>query len=127
MPIPYASLDELTARVVECRLCPRLVEWREAVARFPPPRLCRPGILGQAGARVGRPAGAADDRRAGAWGARLQPHREDVHRGCLGQFSLPRYAPGWVCQPAQRQPPRRRVAVDRCLHERHLPLRPARQ
>jgi len=32
MPIPYASLDELTARVVECRLCPRLVEWREAVA-----------------------------------------------------------------------------------------------
>ena len=33
MPIPYASLDELTAHVVECRLCPRLVEWRESVAR----------------------------------------------------------------------------------------------
>jgi uracil-DNA glycosylase family 4 len=27
------SLDRLEARVVDCRLCPRLVEWRERVAR----------------------------------------------------------------------------------------------
>lgn len=27
------SLDDLAAEVVECRLCPRLVEWRETVAR----------------------------------------------------------------------------------------------
>ncbi len=33
MPSTYANLDELTARVVECRLCPRLVAWREEVAR----------------------------------------------------------------------------------------------
>lgn len=29
------ALRELTAEVVECRKCPRLVEWREAVAREP--------------------------------------------------------------------------------------------
>ena len=28
-----AALDELVTEVVECRLCPRLVEWRELVAR----------------------------------------------------------------------------------------------
>ena len=27
------SLDQVEARVVDCRLCPRLVEWRERVAR----------------------------------------------------------------------------------------------
>ena len=27
------SLDELEQRIVDCRLCPRLVEWREQVAR----------------------------------------------------------------------------------------------
>lgn len=28
-----ASIDDLNAELVECRLCPRLVEWRERVAR----------------------------------------------------------------------------------------------
>lgn len=28
-----ATLDELNAEIVNCRLCPRLVEWREAVAK----------------------------------------------------------------------------------------------
>lgn len=29
----YASLTELTAELIECRRCPRLVDWREEVAR----------------------------------------------------------------------------------------------
>ena len=33
MGIEHASLPELTAAVTECRRCPRLVEWREQVAR----------------------------------------------------------------------------------------------
>jgi uracil-DNA glycosylase family 4 len=32
------ALERLNARIVECRLCPRLVMWREAVARTPPAR-----------------------------------------------------------------------------------------
>ena len=33
-----ASLDELEQRIVRCRACPRLVEWREASAADPPRR-----------------------------------------------------------------------------------------
>jgi uracil-DNA glycosylase len=31
--VPGTNLKELQQRVVDCRLCPRLVEWREQVAR----------------------------------------------------------------------------------------------
>ncbi|MFI5259503.1 MAG: uracil-DNA glycosylase [Candidatus Limnocylindrales bacterium] len=53
------SLPELSAEVVACRRCPRLVEWREAAAAAPPARFAGqrywarplPGF-GDAGARV---------------------------------------------------------------------------
>ncbi|MDL2335035.1 MAG: uracil-DNA glycosylase [Chloroflexota bacterium] len=32
------NLDEVNSRIVECRRCPRLVEWREQAARNPPAR-----------------------------------------------------------------------------------------
>src|SRR5664279_2371756 len=32
MPMPSDSLARLDAQIVECRTCPRLVEWREEVA-----------------------------------------------------------------------------------------------
>ena len=32
-PSPKASLSQLSDRIVECRRCPRLVQWREQVAR----------------------------------------------------------------------------------------------
>ncbi|MBO0686296.1 MAG: uracil-DNA glycosylase [Candidatus Dormibacteraeota bacterium] len=32
------TLDQLTSEIVACRLCPRLVEWRERTARVRPPR-----------------------------------------------------------------------------------------
>jgi uracil-DNA glycosylase family 4 len=34
------ALEQLNARVVRCRRCPRLVRWREAVAAKPPRRHC---------------------------------------------------------------------------------------
>jgi uracil-DNA glycosylase family 4 len=37
-PDPAAAIGRVTAEVVDCRLCPRLVTWREAVADNPPPR-----------------------------------------------------------------------------------------
>jgi uracil-DNA glycosylase family 4 len=33
MPVPSDSLARLDAQIVECRACPRLVEWREDIAR----------------------------------------------------------------------------------------------
>ncbi len=38
MPDPGASLAAVTAEIVACRRCPRLVAWREAVAADPPAR-----------------------------------------------------------------------------------------
>ena len=32
------NLDQINAAIVQCRLCPRLVEWREEAARNPPAR-----------------------------------------------------------------------------------------
>ncbi|MEM3134013.1 MAG: hypothetical protein QXR32_07595, partial [Candidatus Caldarchaeum sp.] len=32
------SLDDLNARIISCRLCPRLVRHREKAAENPPPR-----------------------------------------------------------------------------------------
>jgi uracil-DNA glycosylase family 4 len=37
-PSAAARLDQINAAIVECRLCPRLVEWREEAARNPPAR-----------------------------------------------------------------------------------------
>jgi uracil-DNA glycosylase family 4 len=36
--MPPSTLTELNAQVVACRLCPRLVEWREEAAAHPPAR-----------------------------------------------------------------------------------------
>ena len=38
LPEPGDTVERVTAEVVECRLCPRLVAWREAVAADPPLR-----------------------------------------------------------------------------------------
>lgn len=54
-----ADLERINAEIVNCTLCPRLVEWREAVARNPPARFAGqtywarpvPGF-GDPGARV---------------------------------------------------------------------------
>ena len=38
--------QDLENKIIACRLCPRLVSWREEVARDAAARLQGPGILG---------------------------------------------------------------------------------
>ena len=52
-----ATIEELTARIVDCRACPRLVAWREAVAASP-----RAAFRGEA--YWGRPVPGFGDHRA---------------------------------------------------------------
>ena len=46
------DLADLDAAIGDCFACPRLVDWREEVARTRTGRLPRPGVLGPAGARL---------------------------------------------------------------------------
>ena len=54
----------LTAEIVECRACPRLVEWREQVAREKRAAFRDEDVLGPARPRVRRPGGPGADRSA---------------------------------------------------------------
>ena len=54
-----AALRALDREIVECRACPRLVAWREQVAREKRAVVPRRGVLGPPGPGLRRPAGAA--------------------------------------------------------------------
>ena len=54
---PRAISPRSTAEIVACRACPRLVAWREEVARDEAGRVPRRDVLGPAGAGVRRPRG----------------------------------------------------------------------
>ena len=53
-----SQLDQLNKEIVSCYQCPRLVAWREEVARRQAQGVSGSGVLGQAGAGLWRPAGA---------------------------------------------------------------------
>ena len=53
-PDPWTRLAALTAEIVACRACPRLVAWREEVASREASVVPRRGVLGQACARLRR-------------------------------------------------------------------------
>ena len=59
-PAQSSSLPDLGRRIVRCRRCPRLVEWREQVAAEPPRRFAGDRLLGAAAAGLRRPGRAAD-------------------------------------------------------------------
>ena len=50
--MPARDLPALTAEIVECRACPRLVAWREDGRAGEAGRVPRRGVLGPAGARA---------------------------------------------------------------------------
>ena len=95
-----ASLPELDARISVCRACPRLVSWREQVAREKRASYAGETVLGPADPGLGRPRPARADRRARPGRARRQPHRPDLHRGPLGRLAVRLAAPGRPRQPA---------------------------
>ena len=120
-------VTSLTAEIVECRACPRLVAWREQVAREKRSAFRDEEYWGRPGPRLRRPAGAPARRRARARGARREPHRAGVHRRPLGRLAVRRAAPCRVRQPADVGAGRRRPRAARRLRRRRRPVRPARE
>ena len=88
-----ASLARLEQEVVACRRCPRLVAWREQVAREKRASFADRGVLGPPGPGLRRPGRARARPRPGARRPRRQPHRPRVHRRPLGRLALRRHAP----------------------------------
>ena len=74
------DLAALDARVSVCSACPRLVAWREDVAREKRGVVRRPALLGAADRGLGRPGAPGADRRTRARGQRRQPHGPRLHR-----------------------------------------------
>ena len=95
-----AALASFEAEVTACRACPRLVEWREKVAREKRAAFRDQDVLGPPDPRLRRPRRARADPRARARRARRQPHRARVHGRPLGRLPLRRPAPHRLRQPA---------------------------
>ena len=66
-------------------------------------RVSRRDVLGAPGARLRRSVGAGADRRAGAGGARGQPHRPGVHRRPFGRLALRLAASTRLREPSRRR------------------------
>ena len=110
-----------------CRRCPRLVRWREEVARTGRASYAGQVYWGRGVPGFGDPAAALDPGRPGSGGPRGQPHRAHVHRRPLGRLALRRALQGRIRLAAHQHVGRRRVDPARRLHHGHGPLRAARQ
>ena len=123
-----AALEALNEAVVDCRRCPRLVEWREQVAREKRAAYRDWDVLGPADAGLRRPGGAGADPRARARGARREPHRPDLHRRPLRATSCsPSLHRVGLANQAESIARGRRPAAARRLHGRRGALRAARE
>ncbi len=87
-PVDRAALAALTAEIVECRRCPRLVAWREQVAREKVARFREDDVLGPAAAGVRGPGGADPDPWAGARGPRREPDGAGLHGRRVGRLPV---------------------------------------
>ena len=121
-----AELEELERRVTGCRRCPRLVEWRERVARREAGRLPRRGVLGPARARASATRGrsvyvsASPRPRTAATAPAASSPATAPATGSSRRSTAP-------ASPTSRpRSPRRRPAAARRLHDRRGALRPAR-
>ena len=88
-----AELAALEREITGCRRCPRLVAWREQVAREKRAAFRDETYWGRPVAGLRRPGGAHPDPRARAGGPRRQPHRPRLHRRSLGRLPVRRAAP----------------------------------
>ncbi len=122
-----AALEALNEAVVDCRRCPRLVEWREQVAREKRAAFRDWDYWGRPMQGFGDPAarvlilGLAP---AAHGGNRTGP---DLHRRPLGRLPVRVAAPGRAGQPGRVGLARRRAAAGRRVHRRRGALRAARE
>src|ERR1700692_3400753 len=100
MPENAELLRVVNNEIVACRKCPRLVGYRENVAREKRLADRAWAYLGKAGSGIWRPARAITHRRIGARRARLQSHRANVHRRSLGDIFVPVAVRCGLRQPA---------------------------
>ena len=100
-----AHLDR--ARSSACRACPRLVEWREAVAREKRAVVPRRDLLGPAGAGLRRPARPA----AASSGSRPRRTAATAPAGC-SPATVPATSSSRRCTAAASRTSRRRSALD---------------
>ena len=99
-PRVSADLARLEEEVVACRRCPRLVAWREQVAREKRASFADEEYWGRPVPGFGDPAARVARPRPGARGPRRQPHRPRLHRRPLGRLAVRRAAPRRLRQPA---------------------------
>ena len=83
-----AQLAALERRVVRCRRCPRLVEWRERVAREKRAAFADEEYWGRPVPGFGDPRRARVRARPGPRRARRQPHGPRLHRRPLGRLAV---------------------------------------
>ena len=121
------TLAELDTAVCRCRSCPRLVAWREEVARTRRAAFRDQEYWGRPvpGLRTGRRAHRDPRPRPGR--ARRQPDRSGLHRRPLRRRAVRRAVPGRAGQPADQRRPRRRPGADRHPDLRGRPVRAAGQ
>ena len=97
-------------RSSRCRRCPRLVAWREQVARERRAAFAAEEYWGRPVPGFGDPDARDRDPRAGARRPRRQPHRPRVHRRPLRRLPLRRALARRARQPADVALARRRAA-----------------
>ena len=109
---PLRPLAAIEREVVDCRACPRLVAWREQVAREKRAAFADETYWGRPSRASAIPARARARPRPRARRARRQPHRPRLHGRPLGRLPLRRAAPRRLRQPADVAP--RRATASRC-------------
>ena len=105
MPVPVADRSgRAVLEVAGCRACPRLVAWREHVAREKRAAFRDQAYWGRPVPGFGDPRGAGAGRRARAGRPRRQPHRPDLHRRSVRRLPVRLAASHRVREPADVGP-----------------------
>ena len=123
-----SALAALEREIVECRRCPRLVAWREQVAREKRAAFRDWDYWGRPVPGFGDPAARVVLLGLAPAAHGAQPDRPRVHRRPLGRLPVRRAARDRLREPADRRSSRDDgLALTRLLHHRGRALRAAGQ
>ncbi len=121
------AVDALNDEIVTCRLCPRLVAWREEVAAKEKRAHRWRDLLGTPASLLWRPPGRSND----PWPRARRPRRESNHRMFCRRperrLALPRPLQSRSGEPAKLDAPWGRPRPIGSRHSRHRTLRAAEQ